>query len=64
MTNKQKIDNLLDMTGLYMMKEYGLDVLHVLEKMMGASITQDFYDGKKNIEDMTPEELGDYYLSL
>jgi len=29
-----------------------------------ASFTQDFYDGKKDIEDMTPEELGDYYLSL
>lgn len=62
MGNKQKIDELLDSTGLYMMKEYGLDVLHALEKMMCSPMTQDIYDGKQNIETLTPQSLGDYYM--
>lgn len=64
MIDKKKIEDLLDRTGIYMMKEYGLDVLHVLEKIMCSPLTQDIYDGKKDIQDITPESLGNYYMGI
>ena len=64
MIDKKKIEDLLDHTGIYMMKEYGLDVLHVLEKIMCSPLTQDIYDGKKDIQDITPESLGNYYMGI
>lgn len=64
MIDKKKIEDLLDRTGIYMMNEYGLDVLHVLEKIMCSPLTQDIYDGKKDIQDITPESLGNYYMGI
>ena len=64
MIDKKKIEDLLDRTGIYMMKEYGLDVLHVLEKIMCSPLTQDIYDGNKDIQDITPESLGNYYMGI
>lgn len=64
MIDRQKIEDLLDRTGIYMMTEYGLDVLHVLEKIMCSPLTQDIYDGKKDFQNMTPESLGNYYMGI
>lgn len=64
MIYKQKLDDLLDKTGLYLMKEYGLDVLHALEKMMCSPITQDMYDEKCNLDEWNPQKLGDFYMGI
>lgn len=64
MVDKSVIDDLLEKTGLFMMKEYGLDALHVLEKIMCSPFTQDLYDGRQSVKDMTPEVLGHYYIDM
>ena len=62
MIKDKKLDNLIDETAIYLIKEYGLHWMHSLEKIMRSPYTQELYDGVKPIPNCTAERLGEFYM--